>query len=188
MSIPSYLNSDLYHPYKYMHFGQPIQTSYLAGLRKVWLCLGMQGLATLSQQRNQGTWEPPIGRGETPVTATLAVVFGGQWQVKRYLLMCVPLHISATTITRQYKQMIAFGENKSVIVVVLSAPTRSLSNVCLPNTVSNFPTVFFYHLSLPNISSMQIFTKLIACFSVWPHHPLKFLRWFLFVAQFAQYI
>jgi hypothetical protein len=122
------------------------------------------------------------------VTATLAVVFGGQWQVKRYLLMCVPLHISATTITCQYKQMIAFGENKSVIVVVLSAPTRSLSNVCLPNTVSNFPTVFFYHLSLPNISSMQIFTKLIACFSVWPHHPLKFLRWFLFVAQFAQYI
>ena len=66
MSIPSYLNSDLYPPYKYMHFGQPIQTSYLAGLRKVWYCLGMQGLATLSQQRNQGTWEPPIGRGENP--------------------------------------------------------------------------------------------------------------------------
>lgn len=71
------------------------------------------------------------------------------------------MHISATKITRQYKQMIAFGESKSVIVVVLSARTRSLSNVCLPNTVSNFPTVFFYHLSLPNISSMQIFTKLI---------------------------
>ena len=68
MSIPSYLNSDLYPPYKHMHFGQPIPTSYLAGLRKVWYCLGMQGLAILSQQRNQGTWEPPIGRGETPGT------------------------------------------------------------------------------------------------------------------------